>query len=74
LAARPIRQFPNFLTPGTEAEQIPASALRTADRAGGPGWGGDACDIGAFEYGTREILFADGFDSGDTSAWSAKVP
>ena len=28
-------------------------------------------EIGAFEYDTRLILFADGFESADTSAWSA---
>jgi len=35
------------------------------------GYGGSAPDIGAFER--VEEIFADGFESGDTSAWSATV-
>jgi hypothetical protein len=36
------------------------------------GFSGSAPDIGAFEVG--EALFADGFESGSTSAWSAVAP
>jgi CSLREA domain-containing protein len=32
------------------------------------------CDIGAHEAGEAGILFLDGFESGDTSGWSAAVP
>jgi len=33
------------------------------------------CDIGSVEFGADDpTLFADGFESGDTSAWSATVP
>jgi hypothetical protein len=31
------------------------------------------CDLGAFEFSAEEI-FRDGFESGNTSAWSASVP
>ncbi len=35
----------------------------------------DRCDIGAFEVGAYfEPFFADGFESGSTSAWSTSVP
>jgi hypothetical protein len=37
----------------------------------------DGCDIGAVELGAepRDLsIFADGFESGDTSAWAATVP
>jgi len=31
----------------------------------------DRCDMGAFEFdGTEQVLFADGFENGDTTAWS----
>jgi len=31
----------------------------------------DRCDMGAFELdGTEQVLFADGFENGDTTAWS----
>jgi len=35
--------------------------------------GSALCDLGAFEFGTEEI-FTDGFESGDTLAWSGSVP
>ena len=31
------------------------------------------CDIGAFEFQPM-VIFADGFESGDTSGWSVTVP
>lgn len=33
-----------------------------------------APDAGAYEWGVGEILFQDGFESGDTAAWSQEVP
>jgi len=37
--------------------------------------GSALCDLGAFEFGAEEVfIFADGFELGDTSAWSATVP
>ncbi len=32
------------------------------------------CDVGAFEYRLPAAIFEDGFESGDTSGWSATVP
>ena len=32
------------------------------------------CDVGAFEYRLPLVIFADGFESGDTTFWSATVP
>ena len=32
-----------------------------------------ACDVGAYEAGA-EIVFTDGFETGDTSGWSSQVP
>ncbi len=29
------------------------------------------CDAGAFEFGVPPLIFADGFESGDTTAWSS---
>jgi hypothetical protein len=31
-------------------------------------------DVGAYEWGAAGVLFADGFESGDTSAWDNTVP
>jgi len=33
-----------------------------------------ACDVGAYEVGAAEPIFVDGFESGDTTAWSDTVP
>ncbi len=34
-----------------------------------------SCDSGSFEFGAVPAeIFADGFESGDTSAWSSQVP
>jgi len=33
-----------------------------------------ACDVGAYEVGAAEPIFLDGFESGDTTAWSDVVP
>jgi CSLREA domain-containing protein len=50
----------------------PAADQRGATRPGdGDGDGEAVCDIGAFEVSNE--IFADGFESGDTSAWSATV-
>ena len=32
------------------------------------------CDIGAYEYHPGQPLFSDGFEDGDTSAWSSQTP
>jgi CSLREA domain-containing protein len=32
------------------------------------------CDVGAFEYRLPLVIFEDGFESGDTSAWSSTLP
>lgn len=50
--------------PGIDQRGIP----RPLD---GDGSGTAECDVGAFEYGG---IFADGFESGGTSAWSNTVP
>jgi hypothetical protein len=42
--------------------------------ADGDGAGGARCDIGSTEYGASGAVFADGFESGDTSEWSVSVP
>jgi hypothetical protein len=39
------------------------------DQRGAPRVAGVRCDIGAFEYGASTPFFADGFESGDISAW-----
>jgi len=44
------------------------------DYDGDPRPQGAAWDIGADEYGNTTLIFADGFESGDTSAWSVVVP
>ena len=50
----------------------PATDQRGAVRPfDGDGDGVAVCDVGAFEFGV--IIFADGFESGDTSAWSVTV-
>lgn len=36
----------------------------------GDGTGGRRCDVGAFELGATPLLFADGFESGDTGGWA----
>lgn len=33
-----------------------------------------APDLGAWEWRSTEVLFADGFETGDTSAWTASTP
>ncbi|MFV2073909.1 MAG: right-handed parallel beta-helix repeat-containing protein [Thermoanaerobaculales bacterium] len=43
-----------------------------ADFGGLPRPQGSGYDIGAFEFGN--LIFADGFESGNTAAWSAAVP
>jgi parallel beta-helix repeat protein len=61
------------LAPGSDA--IDAGEPRPdvpADIDGTPRPRGTGWDAGAYEAG--ELLFADGFESGDTSAWSAAVP
>ena len=51
----------------------PDGALLDADQR--HGLRPDRCDIGAFEFGAAvESIFADGFESGSTSAWSSSVP
>lgn len=55
----------------------PACSGLTTDQRGYPRpvdgdmGGTNECDIGAYEFGT---IFADGFESGNTSAWSLTVP
>jgi CSLREA domain-containing protein len=56
----------------------PASGARAVDRpeVTNPPVG-DRCDIGAIEAGAvdaGEVIFADGFESGDLSAWSSVAP
>jgi CSLREA domain-containing protein len=47
----------------------PATDQRDWDRVDG------SCDIGSFEVGAvGGLIFADGFESGDTTRWSAVVP
>ena len=63
---------PNLLVdnPGA-ASHCQTDDQRGVDRAldGGP-----ACDTGAVERVLGDPLWADGFETGDTSAWSATVP
>jgi hypothetical protein len=59
----PAPLFPPAFQPPLHALETPGeAAVRVID---GP------IDVGAFEYGG---IFADGFESGDTSAWSNPVP
>ena len=52
----------------------PAIDQRGAPRPfDGDGQNGAECDIGAVEAGALLSVFADGFESGSTSAWSATV-
>ncbi|MCH9648952.1 MAG: CSLREA domain-containing protein [Deltaproteobacteria bacterium] len=54
-----------------------ATGRRPEDRPNIPNPGGDACDIGAFEWFTNSnsdpLIFADGFESGNTLLWSTEV-
>jgi hypothetical protein len=46
------------------------SAPLATDQRGVPRSVGAGCDIGAFEFGAATPFFADGFETGDLSAWS----
>ncbi len=69
------------LLPGSPAiEAGNTAACPAADQRGvtrpfdGDGDGTPECDGGAFESDLGVFVFGDGFESGDTSAWSATVP
>ena len=54
----------------------PATGRRVVDDPGTPDED-DGCDIGAVERGAvllSDEIFADGFESGNASAWSSVVP
>ena len=71
-----LAEAPAFTDPG-EGDYEPSPTSPLVDRGVLiPGvdadYSGSAPDIGAFEVG--QPLFADGFESGSTSAWSAVAP
>lgn len=67
---------PNALTDQRGFGNI-LTGRRAEDRPNIPNPGGDACDIGAFEWfvqaNTNPIIFADGFESGNTLRWPTEV-
>ena len=64
----------DFDSIAVDAGSNPAG-LATDQRGYWPRDVGGVTDIGAYEYGAQPgLLFADGFESGDTLAWSATVP
>jgi len=57
-----------------EAGPCPGTDQRGVSRPfDGDGSGSAECDIGAFEFSLSALIFSDGFESGDTSAWSSVV-
>lgn len=58
------------LQPDSPARDAGSCAGLTTDQRGFPRPAGPDCDIGAVEAQTSESLFADGFESGNTSAWT----
>ncbi len=71
---RPLDGSP-LINAGPPDSCVPKLGDFTWDMIGQDRTLGGSCEIGAVEYGAiPRDLFADGFESGDTSAWSAAVP
>jgi CSLREA domain-containing protein len=75
--------FTHLPLPGSPAidQALTANCLADDQRGNARPLDGDSvppaeCDVGSVEvvFGETDALFADGFESGDTSAWSATVP
>ena len=66
----PLLDAGGTLNPETDPDHLPEWQYRP-HQLGFPRPNDGARDLGAFEYG---LLFSDGFESGDTSGWSATTP
>ena len=66
----PLIDAGGTLHPDTDPDHLPVWQYRP-HQLGFPRPNDGARDLGAFEYG---LLFSDGFEGGDTSAWSATTP
>lgn len=71
LSGDPLLESDGFLTAGSPAIDAGVDSGLTHDFFGNPRPAGPGFDIGAQEY---VLIFEDGFESGDATAWTSTVP